>query len=376
MDVRKKLSCDDVPDETLLEDLRRVAQQRGSHFLPKVAYRAFGTYNFSEIEIRFHTWGNAVTMAGLRYMHNGSDITKEDIAADIRRVAEKVSPKRLYRDTYILLGSFRLSHIKRHFRSWSAACRASGLVPVPVAKTDKVDLLADVRRVSVELGKSPLSESDYMKHGTVDVKILKARFRSWRGVLANARLPYIVDSDREQIDVEDVKADLRRVTGMMNRGILTRAFYIEHGKYDLKTVIWFLGSWGSVVRRFRLHAADAPVSIRAEMIKDIRRVTSELKGRNINLELYQSMGRFNSSRIVDVFGSWQKALNEAGMRIRHRHLDLLLMDVAEVWDRSGQAYLTSEEYDRHGSFTSQRLIKSFKKWDEVLRLARFQRANS
>src|SRR5579863_392839 len=90
----------DQPDEALLDDLRRVAQQLGGKKLTRTDYEKHGRFSPATIAKRFGGWGRALLGAGLPSPRNFG-VSREEAIEDIRSVAKQVGadalPFSLYR---------------------------------------------------------------------------------------------------------------------------------------------------------------------------------------------------------------------------------------------------------------------------------------
>ncbi len=90
----------DIPDNTLLADLSRVAKVLNQESITLKDYRAHGKYNSSTITRRFRTWENAIKMAGLK-KHIHSRIVPENVLLeDLRRVAKELKTTSVTREEY------------------------------------------------------------------------------------------------------------------------------------------------------------------------------------------------------------------------------------------------------------------------------------
>lgn len=113
----------DKSDESLLDELRRVAKDLGKNSLTKVEFdsRAKGISS-SGVEKRFDGWNEAVIRAGLQ-PSNRKNIPIDEIFDDIERVWKKLGRRPTY-DEFSQLSKFSVAPLVKHFGGYIAGIEA------------------------------------------------------------------------------------------------------------------------------------------------------------------------------------------------------------------------------------------------------------
>jgi hypothetical protein len=112
-----------VSNESLLEDLKRVAILEGNAKVTQSVYRQLGAYDESTISRRFGTWNRALTLAGIQTAHE-TDLPDERLFENLlilwqhhgrqpRRAELACEPSIISQSPY-----------NRRFGSWTAALEA------------------------------------------------------------------------------------------------------------------------------------------------------------------------------------------------------------------------------------------------------------
>ena len=102
--------------------------------------------------------------------------------------------------------------------------------------------------------------------------------------------------------------------------------------------------------RFSLsRVSGAPVSD-AELLADLRRVAEIISRSTVRQREYRQHGKFDPMTQASRFGSWNKALTEAGLGIYERSTsaELLLADLRRVAAALSQSTVSVEQYREHG----------------------------
>lgn len=112
----------DRSDESLLAEIRRVAELLHKTSLTKEEFREHGKVHSSGIEKRFGTWNNALSRAGLEQPHR-KDIPTHEIFDDIERVWKELGRRPTY-DEFSQLSRFSVGPLVDRFGGYMKALEA------------------------------------------------------------------------------------------------------------------------------------------------------------------------------------------------------------------------------------------------------------
>ena len=152
-------------------------------------------------EARWANWsGNIEVMTDSEHTsHHNSPISESDLLDEIRRLDGELDRTPGFRNMNEH-GEFAARTYVNHFGSWNEAVRAAGLEPRkpggmenPPNKIPRADLLAEIRRLADELGKSP-SVADLRELGEYPYTTYYNRFGGW----VNAREQALDNGDTHE----------------------------------------------------------------------------------------------------------------------------------------------------------------------------------
>jgi hypothetical protein len=126
------------------------------------------------------------------------------------------------------------------------------------------------------------------------------------------------------------------------------------------------------------HNRNVPES---ELIADLKRVANELQKNSVSCSEYNTRGRFHSDTLARRFSSWSKAVEKAGLAKVPRNIkqitdEELLVDLKLVAKQIQMSGLTRDEYSERGQFSYANLSKRFGSWNKALDKAGLQRTVS
>lgn len=186
---------------------------------------------------------------------------------------------------------------KRIFGSWNNALREAGLVPYS-NKNDQ-ELLEELKRVSKELGKVPtVTECHQIK---LNVSRYQKRFGSWNKALELAGLP-VKNSRRRGITTEQYVDLLKEYTTKLGR--VPSSKEIQEGR----AIINRFGSWNKALEAAGLARYKRKSFTQEDCIVIIQE-RAKVLGRTPKINEMT-----NISTIYKKFGSWNKALEAAGLQ--------------------------------------------------------------
>ncbi len=114
----------------------------------------------------------------------------------------------------------------------------------------------------------------------------------------------------------------------------------------------------------------------SELIDDLTRVAKELNKNNLTQREYDQYGKFSYQTQKKRFGSWLKALKNAGLEQSKKPWggehsetcipkEILTKDIIKVAEILKKNSITIAEYDEHGKFGSATIIKRFGGWNKA-----------
>lgn len=109
--------------------------------------------------------------------------------------------------------------------------------------------------------------------------------------------------------------DLRRVASVLKRDSLPRDDYDQHGRFHPKTLVKRFGSWNKALELADLRVKKPNNLTKDDCLEDLRRVATKIGKSSITVEEYRQFGKFTEGPFRRLFGSWVTALVEAGLTV-------------------------------------------------------------
>lgn len=117
-----------------------------------------------------------------------------DLIAELQRVHTLIAPARLTAPVFDKHAKVHSSTVRKRFGGWAAALGRAGLkdaVSPWAQQMDRDRLVALVREVADTVGTKTLTQREFSKRTGLGLKLILARFESWRHVLAAAGLEQV-----------------------------------------------------------------------------------------------------------------------------------------------------------------------------------------
>lgn len=182
----------DYSDESLLDELRRVASIVPGGALTRATFDQHSLASASTVIKRFGGWRQALEAAGLASRYSGrpvSDrmrqqpgkaVTREGVLAELRQVAEVLGRRDLTVDDFNAHAAFSVSAVRRHFRPWRRALEAAGLSARPTsARYSDDECFENLLRVWTHLGRPPQYREMNAAPSEVGGKAYVGRWGTW-----------------------------------------------------------------------------------------------------------------------------------------------------------------------------------------------------
>ncbi len=194
-------------DETLLEEVRRVAGFVEKPFLTTTDFRKHSSVGINTLKSRFGSWRDVLERAGVGGMSlslkpKARLYTDEMIFDEVRRVAGFVEEPWLTRKGFDKLSTMSGGNIVRRLGEWRSILERAGIGHMYRGKgcldirySDE-DLLEELRRVSKLAGTPQLSWSVFKKYSSLDAANISKRLGGWRAALERAGLGHMFSRRR------------------------------------------------------------------------------------------------------------------------------------------------------------------------------------
>jgi hypothetical protein len=164
---------DSYDDESLLNELKRVAALITSKTMSRAEFNLHSKASASVIQKRFGSWAKALTLAGLGDRYSGSpaakrllarDFTDEELLDSLREVAKKLGTYVITIEQFNTHGTMHGETIRRRFGSWWRALELAGLRIANLGKR-----YSENRNMSMTLRHSLSAFSVFSPHSLVSV---------------------------------------------------------------------------------------------------------------------------------------------------------------------------------------------------------------
>jgi len=160
----------------------------------------------------------------------------------------------------------------------------------------KDELLFDLMVVASKMGTDSLSHQQYQQNGG---KYHRAEFyktyRGWNNCLIAAGLQPYIKPEPKKMSREELIADIKRVAKEMNTTMLTLRNYSKHSDVEnIKHVQVIFGSWNKAVEAAGLvpHLVIKKLMIEKKvLLRDMIRVANQLNKKNLNVKEYKKHGK-------------------------------------------------------------------------------------
>lgn len=168
-----------IPDRELLAELQRLHTVLGK--TPTQRDMAdHGEYSTRTYQTRFGSWNHAIEQA----MLSTNEISEKELKQELKRLAEELGqpPTAVEMENH---GQFAPVTYHRRFGSWRAALAEADFAASRGGEVSETELLADVRRLAEELGRSPTAD-DVQAHGVYSMRAYAEQFGSFLAARAQA----------------------------------------------------------------------------------------------------------------------------------------------------------------------------------------------
>jgi len=172
-----------VPNETFLEDLRKVAIQLGKKSVTMEEYDKYGTYHSSSLHHRFGSWFNALKKAGLENARSEINISVEKCIADLKSVAQRLGKEAITQKEYSEHGQYSPNTMARRFGSWRLALEKNGLKRTKNYSVSKEEYFENLEYIWRTLGRQPRYSDIHKPFSKYSANAYEYKFGTWRKAL-------------------------------------------------------------------------------------------------------------------------------------------------------------------------------------------------
>lgn len=169
----------------------------GSATLSVEAFDQHAKVHSSTLRKRFGNWRSALHAAGLagRFDVTNRPRTREEIAAELLRVASLLGDEKISRRTFEDHSDIGYRAVVAAFGSWRAALESVGLQPAQTRNRSDDELLENLLRVWVFRGRAPFYGEMRERPSSVGPKSYVRRWGSWTLALA----AFVENAEREPV---------------------------------------------------------------------------------------------------------------------------------------------------------------------------------
>jgi hypothetical protein len=217
--------------------------------------------------------------------------------------------------------------------------------PPPNCPVATEDIIADIKSVSSSLNGKNITINDYTELGKYSHTTVKKRFGNWNNAKIEAGLA-VSERKPKNAAKEDLIADLKIVSSLLNQQNLSYAIYSKLGKYSKQLFKSRFGNWNNAKM-----VAGLAVSIRKpanhinrnatdeDLIGDLKRVSSLLNQPKLSYAIYSTHGKYSKELFKARFRTWNKALRAAGLELakagQYKNEELFA-NLLTVWQKKGK----------------------------------------
>lgn len=201
-----------VPIDDLLNDLKRVALELKKDSLSIEEYNKHGKYNSSTIQKRFGSWTKSLKLAGLQLRKNPK-LSNEELLDDLKRISVVLGKKSVTQNEYLSFGKYAVNPFLRVFGSWFSALEKAGLEKTRTWGVSNEEYFENLEQIWIKLGRQPNYAEIQKPFSKYSAGAYERRFGSWRKAL-EAFVIYINEGEQEVLSQEEkIPAILKKSEG-------------------------------------------------------------------------------------------------------------------------------------------------------------------
>lgn len=113
-----------IDEKALIDDLRRVAEEKRLDKVTVKEYNAHGKYNAATFKERFGSWHNALDMAGLKQTRTRQNLSKDELFSNLAEVWLAIGHQPSYKEMEGNRSKYGPKPYERQFGSWRSGLEA------------------------------------------------------------------------------------------------------------------------------------------------------------------------------------------------------------------------------------------------------------
>lgn len=168
---------------------------------------------------------------------------------------------------------------------------------------------------------------------------------------------------------DELLGDLCTVANKLAVASLTRALYDEHGRFSSATLAKRFGSWNLALQMAGLVPALEQSVTREKLIADIQRIASSLGTSKLTRAEYNKLGTYSDGVIYRVFGTWKSAVTASGLEPgwnTHITDEELFENLERIWRYLGRQPRIREVSSPLSKFSADTYVSRYGGWRRAL----------
>lgn len=222
----------DHEEETLLDEIRRVAELIESEFITISEFDRHARITASGLGQRFGSWSKALQKAGLahRFARPSIYLSDEDLLKKLKQVSKEIGKPYVTKTEFSDRTGIDTTCFLRRFGSWRVSLEKAGLQQTPGGKryTDD-ECFENLLKVWTHYGRPPEYKEMKEPPSTVGPKAYITRWKTWNKALHAFVDKVNSDEPADSPEIEPVKQDVALAISSA-----TRAYTPDADKREIK----------------------------------------------------------------------------------------------------------------------------------------------
>lgn len=197
------------------------------------------------------------------------------------------------------------------------------------------------------------------------------------------QMKFVLNDYHRNLTDDELLEDIKRVHSIVGNNSLSQVQYKQYGKYGLNTFRRRFGGWNNALMLcgiapnvYQSAAAKSSHFHREvtdeELLLDIVRVSTILNKRTYSSHEYNEFGEYSSSTCFKHFGSWNNALELAGLepykQVSGKRIDTnkLFEEIERMWIALGRQPTSTDVKNGLSCYTLNTFTRRFGGWRQAL----------